>query len=110
MAKAKSKSKSKSKMPNLDNATPGFLVDELGAVREQIKDLQKHEGYFKEALKARLEPGQTTVDGEVFSALIEEVEQVRLDTPLIRKDMDEEWLDEHSKLVEFIMIKTARRS
>ena len=104
------KAKLKSKMPDLDNATPGFLVDELGAVREKIKDLQKYEGYYKEALKARLEPGQATVDGEVFSALIDEVEQVRLDTTGIRKDMDEEWIDKYSKLVEFITIKTVRRS
>jgi hypothetical protein len=97
------------KMPNLDNATPGFIVDELGSVREEIKNLVKFEGYYKEALKARLEPGQATVDGETFSALIVDTEQVRLDTARIKEDMDEVWLDEHSKLIEFITIKTARR-
>lgn len=41
-------------MPNLANATPEGLVDMLGETREQIKDLQKLEGIYKEALQARL--------------------------------------------------------
>lgn len=41
-------------MPNLANATPGGLCDMLGDVREQIKDLQKLEGIYKEALEARI--------------------------------------------------------
>lgn len=46
-------------MPNLANATPGGLVDMLGDVREQIKDLQKYEGIYKDALAARLKAEQT---------------------------------------------------
>lgn len=41
-------------MPNFGNATPEGLVDMLGEVREQIKDLQKLEGLYKDALDARL--------------------------------------------------------
>jgi hypothetical protein len=46
--------KPKFKMPDLSNATPTGLVDMLGDVREQIKDLQKLEGIYKDALSARL--------------------------------------------------------
>ena len=42
-------------MPNLSNATASGLIDMLGSIREEIKDLQKKEGICKEALKARLE-------------------------------------------------------
>lgn len=41
-------------MPNLSNATPEGLADMLGEVREQIKDLQKLEGIYKQALEARV--------------------------------------------------------
>jgi len=40
-------------MPNLANATPGGLVDMLGKVREEMKDLKKLEGIYKEAIAAR---------------------------------------------------------
>jgi hypothetical protein len=43
------------KMPNLDNATPEGLVDMLGDIKEQIKDLEKLEGIYKTALEARME-------------------------------------------------------
>ena len=46
--------KAKFKMPNLSNATKEGLVDMLGEVREQMADLKKLEGIYKEALEARL--------------------------------------------------------
>lgn len=46
--------KPKFEMPKLDNATPSFLIDELGKVREQIKHLEKYEGIYKEALQGRI--------------------------------------------------------
>lgn len=46
--------KPKFEMPKLDNATPSFLIDELGKVREQIKHLEKYEGIYKEALMGRI--------------------------------------------------------
>lgn len=47
--------KAKFVMPTLGNATLGGLVDMLGETREQIKDLQKYEGIYKDAINARLE-------------------------------------------------------
>ncbi len=41
-------------MPNLANLTLGGLIDLLGAVREEVKDGQKLEGIYKEAIKARI--------------------------------------------------------
>lgn len=51
--KDKSK-KPKFQMPNLANATPEGLMDMLGDVREQMKDLKKLEGIYKDALEGRL--------------------------------------------------------
>lgn len=47
--------KPKFQMPNLGNATIPGLIDMLGKVREEIKDLQKLEGIYKEAVGARIE-------------------------------------------------------
>ena len=44
-------------MPTLGNATLEGLVDMLGKTREEIKDLQKYEGIYKDAIKARMETG-----------------------------------------------------
>jgi len=52
-AAKKKTGKRKSGLPNLDNATPNVLVDWIGNVREQMKELKQLEGYYKEALLAR---------------------------------------------------------
>lgn len=95
-------------MPNLSNATPEFLVDELGAVRNQIKELKKREGFFKQALEARLEPDQAEVAGEVYTATITLTVSERLDTASIRDEMSPEWINSHSKVSEYNTIRTKR--
>lgn len=47
--------KSEFRMPNLANATPEGLVDMLGDIREQMKDLKKLEGIYATALAARMD-------------------------------------------------------
>lgn len=44
--------------PNLGNATLGGLVDQLGACREEIKDLEKLEGLLKDAIAVRIKNGE----------------------------------------------------
>lgn len=41
-------------MPNLDNATISGLLDQIGELREKMKDDKKLEGILKTALDARL--------------------------------------------------------
>src|SRR5690349_13162082 len=60
-------------VPNLGNATPHFLTDELGYVQSAIKRLEKLEGLYKEALKAKTklptQPGEkVVVDGTLHQA------------------------------------------
>lgn len=108
MAKTASQPKAKVKVPNFANATPGFLVDELGEVRAKLKELQGQEGVLKEALQARLPKGTTAVTGEKYNAAITQTSQVRLDTDKIRSEMPEEWVAEHSKEITFTTIRTSR--
>lgn len=100
--------KRKSGLPNLDNATPEILVDWLGGAREQIKELQQLEGYYKEALKARIAEGQDEIIGEKFAAEIKEISQSRLDSATVKEEMGEEWWEDHCKLIEFQQIRTRR--
>lgn len=98
------------KTPNLENATPGFIVDELGRTREKIADLKKLEGIYKEALSGRVDEDQQLVEGEkTFNATIEEVEQMRFDSAGAKKEFGEAWYIEHSKLISFRTIRTMRK-
>ncbi len=106
--KPKAKKSMKSGLPNLDNATPSIIVDWLGAAREQIKELQQLEGYYKEALKARVDEGEDEIIGEKFSAEILEVAQLRIDTAAVKEEFGEEWWEDHCKLIEFQQIRTKR--
>ncbi len=105
---AKKTSKRKTGLPNLDNATPPILTDWLGSVREQMKELKQLEGYYKEALMARAD-GEEIV-GEQFTATIEDVEQMRIDTTAVKDEMGDEWWGDHCKLIEYKMIKTKRNT
>ncbi len=100
-------SKKTFRMPDLSNATPTFLVDELGGVREQIKELQKLEGFYKEALQAR-SGGKTTIEGETFVALLTDQTQQRIDTKGLKEEFGEEWYQDHTKTIEFKKIQTTR--
>jgi hypothetical protein len=97
----------KFKMPDLSNATPTFLVDELGKLREQASDLKKLEGVYKQALMARLN-GKQVVEGEEFVAMISSEKRTSLDTSKIKEEMDDDWVQEHSRTTEFKKISTKR--
>lgn len=100
-------------MPDLSNATPGAIVDWLGAIREEVKDLSKMEGFYKEALKGRLD-GETTIDGEQYSALIEQTEQARFNKDLAITLLNElgatdEQIASCYKDLSFVTIRTAKK-
>ncbi len=93
-------------LPNLANATPEFLADELGDVRSKSKDLKKLEGYFKEALKGRIDFGETAT-GDRYSVQRSKRVQRRIDTTSIKEEMGSEWYDEHCKNSEQDVLSTA---
>ena len=95
------------RVPDLTNATPEFLVDELGSLRDQIKELAKQEKMIKTALLARSE-GVSTINGDRYSAQINDQVQERFDQEGTRAEMGEEWWSEHLKTIEFKVVKTAK--
>jgi len=107
-ARPKRPAKRASRLPDLSNATPGALVDWLGGVRAEIADLKKLEGYYKEALKARIDPNEIEVEGDVFLATISDVAQARLDNDAVKDEMGQGWWDDHCKVIEFQQIRTKK--
>lgn len=99
--------KKKFRMPDLSNATPGFLVDELGEVREKIAELKKLEGFYKEALLARSHEVHS-VEGETFVAGLTDRSQQRLDTAGLKEEFGEQWYQDHTKTITFREVRTTR--
>lgn len=94
--------KSKTPIPNLSNATPEFLTDELGDLRKQIKGLEKQKDLITEALKGRariLE--QTSFVGERYTADLVQLSRSGLDTTAIREEMGEDWCAERTKTTDY---------
>lgn len=91
--------------PNLENATPNSLVDDLSRVRRMMSRLKKLEGFYKEALKARWPQEETDeididpvtfeerhvkrpapqVQGEIYTVTWDEVTQNRVDTDAVKE-------------------------
>lgn len=96
-------------MPNVAEMDVPQIVDALGSVREIAKEAKKREGFLKEALLARAKEGNIMLaEGHEWTAVITAETQSRLDTELIRKDMSEEWIQDHSKGIEFFKVTTKR--
>lgn len=98
------------KMPNLANATPGFLVDELGEWRKKKKEAEKMEGFYKEAIKARLEPDQIYVEGENYELDITFQDRTDIDRDKLKEDYGEKWYAEHCKTTPMAVFRTKRRN
>jgi hypothetical protein len=94
-------------IPNLENATPGFLVDEIKRLRVEASRLKFLEGVYKQALEARLTPeqlsGVTMVEGEKNYGMRKKMTQERVDTDAVREYFknDPEELAKCMKLIEF---------
>ena len=95
-------------MTNLANATPEFLVDELGDIREQVRVLKKQEGFYKTALKARMDYDEMIL-GERYKGVKTQKERTGLDVAKIREDMDEDWIDDHTVTSDYDQIDTPKR-
>jgi len=107
VAAKKSEKAEAGQMPNLANATPSFLVDELGALKRQISDLEKTEAFLKEALKARLKD-QRTVVGEQFTMIITTVTQERIDPNKVRELLTPKQLEKVINAVTFDQMRFTR--
>lgn len=99
-------------IPNLENATPGYLVDEITKIRVEQSRLTFLEGVYKEALKARITPEQRSgdkgIEGEYAFATYRAQTQERVDTAAVKeyfKDQPEE-LRKVMKVIKFDVLTT----
>lgn len=60
----------KFQVPNLENATPGFLIDQLAQIRAKKNLLKKLEDIFMTALKSRTsdDDWRNPIQGDMFQA------------------------------------------
>ena len=100
--------KNKQKLPNLANATPGFIVDELGRTRVELSRLKKLEGFLKQGLLARAKVGAVTGE-KYYNASIQELERSGLDTEAVKKEMGDNWYKERCKTTPYIQIRTVEK-
>jgi hypothetical protein len=99
-------------VPNLENATPSFLIDEIGRMRVEAARLQFLDGIYKSALKARVTDlqlnGGSFIKGEKFVGDYEQKTQERVDTAAVREHFknDPEILAKLIKIVTFKQLNT----
>jgi len=105
-------SKADRTIPDLANATPGFLVDEIGRMRAEAARLKFLDGIFKQALEARVTPKQLEggkfIEGEKFLGDYEEKTQERIDTEAVREYFidDPVTLKKLTKVITFTQLNT----
>jgi len=99
-------------IPNLENATPGFLVDEIAKIRVESSRLKFLEGVYKQALMARITPeqksGSAGIEGTYAFATYRTQKQERVDIDAVKeyfKDQPEE-LRKVMKVIEFDVLST----
>lgn len=93
-------SKVKVDLPNLGNATLGFLIDEIGRMNAEKSRLETLIEYHKSALKPLL-GNQKTGKGEKFEVAVTTVVQERIDTAKVRELLSPEQLEQVMKGVTF---------
>src|SRR5260370_25918993 len=76
-------------IPNLDNATPMSLVDEIGRMRMEAARLKFLDGLYKQALEARISKqqleGTALISGTHFVGKYKEVTQERIDGEAVKE-------------------------
>jgi hypothetical protein len=106
------KSTSDRTVPNLDNATPASIIDELGGVRVEKKRLEFLEGIYKQALEARVTETQLKgfqpVQGEKYTGTYSVVTQERVDGDAVRAEFanNPEMLKKFIKVITFKQLGT----
>jgi hypothetical protein len=102
-------------IPNLENATPSFLVDEIAKLRLEANRIKFLDGIYKNALRARASEqqlnGNEQIEGTEFIGSYENVTQERIDSDAVRAHFanDPEGLRKVMKIIEFPQFSTKPR-
>src|SRR5262245_11606299 len=76
------------------NLSAGDLVDQVGAGKAQIADLEAREKAFRGELIAR---GTTAAEGALYCATITDAVRWTLDTKAVKAEMGAPWYDAHCR-------------
>lgn len=94
-------------IPNLENATPGFLMDEIASMRVMMARLKFLDGVYKQALEARATgeqlSGAVMVEGDKVFGKRKFMKQERVDSDAVKellKDRPDD-LRKVMKVIEF---------
>lgn len=68
--------------PNLANATPSFIADEFGAIKEEIKPRQTYENILKNWLKDN-RPESNMIEGEHYNVVFKWVSKMIMDSAAV---------------------------
>lgn len=101
--------KVKYKLPDLTNATPAFLIDEIGKLAEASNHAKKLSKMYKEALTARLPDYRETEEfqGDTFKLRRNKYTMERLDNDKAKETLDRAGLlNEHLKVLEITSMRT----
>lgn len=79
-------------LPNLSNATTGFLIDEIGKLREEASRIKTLDEYHKAALEGHLRDAENKVRaGESFAVTVIPVNQERFDKEAVMAFLGKLW-------------------
>jgi hypothetical protein len=77
----------KRELPNLENATPGFLLDMIATERAIQKEAKYLEGVYRQALDSRRDLTAKSVESDTHVGEYVESAQERLDSDAIRESV-----------------------
>lgn len=92
--------KEKDALPDISKMSLTEIVDELGDIRFRLNNLKRLEGYLKEALTARADPGEEYT-GSHWRGIVTLESRMGLDSAAVKAEMGEEWWVDHCKETEF---------
>jgi len=96
-------------IPNLENATPSFLLDEIARMRVEASRLKFLDGVYKQALEARLTEDELTkgkmIEGSRYTGTYSTQTQERVDTEAV-KEYFKDKPEELAKVMRIISFKT----
>jgi hypothetical protein len=96
-------------IPNLDNATPEGLIDQIFEQREIQKNAKQLEGILRQRFDTLI-GDKKTCESETCVAMITTTSQDRLNTEMIRAEMTPEWIQKYSKVTPMTTLKiTAKK-
>lgn len=102
-------------IPNLENATPSFLVDELGETRKRMSDLKKYEGMLNQRLQAErretieITKGEPTWEGDNYGVSFTPGCRVTTDMDALQKDNPEVDITKYERRTDFMTVRTPRK-